>query len=411
MPIETIDQVQYVDLFADVSQNNTPKTPGSKFGGSLENQEDIFAKPASTTESTTIIAASTTESTTAAVTSTTESTTAAAVKEGEEADILTPPPTKTVGRPAKKELQDLSQYFQDRMKAGKFIKVKDVDEEGNEVEFVPKTAEDFDEVIDLQVNYKLDQRKKELDKSWYQSKSPAWQFVAKYAELTDDPAEIVPFIQGIKTIDSVQDINAEDISGAEKIIRIRMEQKGDSPEVIEEQIEALKTTDKLISTAQKYKPVILQEEKNYLSGMVQQKQQETQEYNMMVESIREGAIKAIETPLFGKQKLKNEEKAAIWQLIAQPSEETQGYPIYTAIDNLFAEGDFETLKMLALIVAKKESFLNYASLYGSEKTAASLQRQLRLAADSRPAGKDNNEGDEDSVSVSRNKYTSKFGRG
>ena len=404
MPIETIDQVQYVDLFADVAaaNSNTPKPIGAKFGaGGLDNQGDILP---STAETTTI--ASTADTTTVAPVSSTGETTT--VKEGDQ-DILTTP-VKTAGRPPKKELQDLSQYFQDRIKAGKFIKVKDLDEQGNEVEFLPKTAEDFDEVIDLQVNYRLDQKKKEIDKSWYQSKSPAWQFVAKYAELTDDPAEIVPFIQGIKTIDSVQDINPEEITGAERIVRIRMEQKGDTQEMIDEQIESLKTTDKLVSTAQKYKPVILQEEKNYLSQMVQQKKQETEEYNQMVGTIRESAIKAIETPLFGKQKLKQDEKAAIYHLIATPSEETQGYPIYTEIDRLFAEGDFDTLKMVALLLAKKDNFLTYAGISSADKAAAGIQRQLRLAADSRASGNDNNEGDTDRVSVNRNKYTSKFGK-
>jgi hypothetical protein len=405
MPIETIDNVQYLDMFSDVTQQTTPRQ-GAKFGaGGVDNQQDMFT-PASTTETTTI-SASTTETTTEA--STTETTTLAPEEGKDDTNILGATPPKQVGRPAKKDLQDLSEYFQDRMKAGKFIKINDVDDKGNEIEFVPKTAEDFDEVIDMQVNYRLDQRKKEMDKSWYQSKSPAWQFVAKYAELTDDPAEIVPFIQGIRAIDSVEGINAEEIAGAEKIVRIRMEQKGDSPEVIDEQIEALKTTDKLVSTAQKYKPVILQQEKNQLTEMVQQKRQEASEYNMMVEQIRDGAIKSIETPLFGKQKLKNEEKAVIYSMIGEPSEETQGYPIYTAIDNLFAAGDFETLKMVALLIGKKDSFMNYASIGGKEQAAAGIQRQLRLAADSRPAGKNNEE--EEVNTVQRNRYTSKFGKG
>jgi hypothetical protein len=76
---------------------------------------------------------------------------------------------------------------------------------------------------------------------------------------------------------------------------------------------------------------------------------------------------------------------------------------------LFAAGDFETLKMVALLIGKKDSFMNYASIGGKEQAAAGIQRQLRLAADSRPSGKNNEE--EEVNTVQRNRYTSKFGKG
>lgn len=398
MDISTVDQTQYRDLFQDAVTTKV----GVRFGSGDSQQADILSTTESTTEQTT---ASTTEATTQA--STGETTTAVPTTD---VDLLAVP-TKQPGRPLKDNFKDLTGYFEDRLKSGKFVAVNDVDEQGNEVSFIPKTPEEFDEVIDIQVNYKLDQRKKELDQKWYQSKSPAWQAVAKYAELTDDPSEILPFLQGVRTIESVQEINAEDLAGAEQIVRTRMERRGESSEVIDEQIEALKTTEKLISTAQKYKPLILQEEKYNLSQLVEQKQQEDREYNQMVVNIRDGAIKAIEAPIFGKQKLKQDEKAVIYSMIALPSEESQGYPIYTEIDNLFAKGDFETLKQVALLLSKKENFLNYASASAVDKVSTGLQRQLRVATDSRTSPGNSSTEDGDTPSVQRTRYTSKFGSG
>ena len=74
----------------------------------------------------------------------------------------------------------------------------------------------------------------------------------------------------------------------------------------------------------------------------------------MVSSIREKKIETIESPFLGKQKLKNEEKAVVYDLIAAPSAETGGYKIYNAIDNLFEKGDFKLLAKVALFNCKKK---------------------------------------------------------
>jgi len=393
MEILDVNQ-EFVDIFGGTPAADPAKTA---FGGEFLNT-DLFN---STTETTTV--ASTTETTTDS--STTETTTV-------DADLETT--ANQPGRRPKYDFTDTSGYFADRIKSGKFVAIEEEDAEGNPVQFIPKTPEDFDEVIDIQVNYQLEQKMKNLNDSWYGSKSPAWQAVAKYAEMTDDPSEIIPFLSGVRTIDSVSNIDENEIDGAEKIVRVRLQQRGETPDMIEEQIEALKTTDRLIKTAQSYKPAIIKEEQQHLSQLANEKRREEIEYSQLVSSIRENAIKAIETPIFGKQKLKQDEKAAIYSLIAQPDPNSKGYQIYSAIDNLFETGNFEKLKKVALLLAKEEAFSSYISSSAANTTAENLQRKLRVSTESRAAGSTGNDNGEDADkrTVQRTQYnqTPRFGR-
>lgn len=408
MDVMNVSPDKYGDLFPSENTNDKPLGAPVKFGSEM----DIFAT--SVIDTTTISPSTTDTTTTISIPQDNSSTDTTTASPKQDADILGVDAKNKPNQPTPTAISGLSEYFEDRLKAGKFVAIDDTNEKGETIKFIPKTAEEFDEVIDIQVNYKLDQRKKEIDNSWYQSKSPAWQAVARYAEMTNDPSEILPFIQGVKMVDSVSALDPADIASAEQIVRTRLEQRGDTEDIISEQIEALKTTDKLIPTAQKYKPIILQEEKNYLSQMVQEKKAREEDYLKDVEEISNSAIKTIDSPLFGKYKLKQDEKAAIYQLIGAPSPETKGYAIYNMIDSLFEKRDMETLRQVALLLTNRESFLTYNSQTAADRTAAGLQRQLRVANDSRSSSSDNTNGGEDgdgkTQSVKRTQYTPKFGR-
>lgn len=402
MPIEQLQPQQFVDLFGDA---NIPATPGSatpKFGMDVDKGTDIFEKLEDKIED--------------KVEDIVDDPNKVDDKEDKaedkvDGDILEP--VTKVGRKPKYDFSDTSGYFADRLKSGKFVSVVQEDENGNQVDFVPKTPEEFDEVIDLQVNYKLEQKAKDLENEWYSTKSPAWQAVAKFADMTDDPTEIIPFLQGIRTVESVENLDPTDIAGAEKIVRVGLQQRGEDDEVIKEQIDALKTTDKLVATAEKYKPLILNREKQQLSQMLAEKRQQEIEYVQMVSSIRENAIKTIEAPIFGKQKLKQEEKAAIYDLIAEPSRETKGYRIYSAIDECYQKGEFDKLRKIAMILAKEEALVGYISVGASDKTAKDLQTKLRVADKSHATSSGNDDPNgEDKRVIQRNVYsqTPRFGR-
>lgn len=364
---------------------------------------DLFAdlpKPEEVTDTTTVAPID-------PILDTTETTT---VAEGSEPDVDILSQEKKPGRKPKYDFSDISGYFEDRIKAGKFVPIEEETDEGKKL-FIPKTPEEFDEVIELQVSHKIEEEKKKLESTWYQSKSPAWKMIARYSEMVDDPSELVPYLTGVKNIQSVQNLDPSDLGDAEKIVRTRLQQRGDDEEAIEEQISAFKTAGKLEANAEKLKPILLKEEASRLQQLEQEKMIEKQNYERMVYSIRENAIKSIETPLLGKHKLKQEEKAAIYDLIGEPSPESQGYGIYTAIDSLFEKGDFETLRDVALLLTNKQSYLSYVSTAAAEKAAANLQKKLRVAEDSRKVI--NRDDDDEQQVIKRTQFPNqvRFGRG
>jgi hypothetical protein len=413
MEIQNMDTNAFADLFGGPNTQQQ-QSPGVKFGME-ELSADILGDSTTTTEQTTAAPTTTTDQTTQVPLTTTEQTTLVPGEEEikVEADILDGGKGPKTGKeaPKKAEIQGLSEYFQQRMKEGKLVAVNDVDEKGNKVAFIPKTAEDFDEVIQIQVDHRIEKAKEEINNQWYTAKSPAWKAIAQYAEYVDDPTQLIPFLQGVRTIQSVAQINENEVDGAEQIVRTRMEQRGDPEEVITQQIEALKTTGTLVNTAKAYKPVIVQQEQHYLAQQVQQRKAEEQEYNALVNDIAMKAYASLEQPIFGKQKLKKEEQALVYDLIGQPSEEHQGYALYTAIDKLFDNRDFETLKQVALLVGKKDSFYSYLGADIATKTATGLQRKLQAAAESH-TGTANNYDEEKVQVVNRTQFNKKvrFGR-
>lgn len=323
-----------------------------------------------------------------------------------DADLLSD--TTKPGRKPKYDFTDTTGYFEDRLKSGKFVKIEVDGDDGKPVTFIPRTPEEFDEVIDLQVQYQVDKKSKGAEQAWYQSKTPAWQAIAKYAELVDNPADVIPFIQGVRTIESIKDVDDGTVEGAEHIVRTRLEQKGDTPEIIQQQIDVLKQADKLVVTAKAYKPMILQEEARNLVELKRQEEQRGRVWMEDMGRIQEGAMKAIESPFYGK-KLQKEEKALVYDLIGSPSEESGGFKIFSLINSLFEKGEFEKLREIALLVGKKDSFVGYVSDKAANATAATLQKKLRISTES-GGGKDLSGDDDEDKPVIRRKFTANFGR-
>jgi len=309
------------------------------------------------------------------------------------------------------ELDVISKYFSKGMEEGRFVAVNEVDDKGNKTAFVPKTYQDFDDLIQVQVDYKLNEATKNLDEKWYSSKSDAWQAIAQYAEMVQDPTELIPFLQGVRTIQTVEQIDENEIDGAEELVRIRLEQRGDPEEAISSQIEALKTADKLVSTAKAYKPIMVKQEKQMLANQVKERKDYEDRVAQEMNDIRNKAYTEIEKPFFGKHNLKKEEKFIVYNLLAQQDEQTGGFMIYSELDKLYAKRDFETLKQIALLLGKKDSFLQYIGTDIANKTAGSLQRKLQAATESHSAS--GNDYDEEKIPVvNRNKSTGtvRFGR-
>lgn len=349
MEFNQVSQDEFVDLFGQGSTESQPKTFNIQ-----QTEEDVDILGAEKSQ----------ESQKPTV-------------EGSEVDLLgeIDETKQKVGRKPKYDFSDMSGYFQDRFKNNKLIPI--VGEDDKPVEL--KTPEDFDMVIEENINYQVQQKQKELEQNWYQTKSPAWKAVAQYAEYVQDPSELLPFLQGVQNIQSVASVDEKTVEGAEQIVRYQKQLAGTPPDVIEEEIEALKSTDKLVSSATKIKPTILAREEQRLAQMQEEARMNEINYWTMVQSYEQKARQTIDKPLFGKIKLPNEEKAEIYDLIAIPNEQSGGYQIYNEIDSLYENGDFETLREIALLLKKKEKYIKYASQDEVEKVGREVQQKLRLA--------------------------------
>ena len=118
--VQTVDQNSLVDLFPSLGGSNTDLLSKPTFN-MVENQVDILSP--SITEQTTLPPETNVEE---------KEKVEGKVDENSEVDILNKPERQL---PA--EMKDLSSYFQERVKSGKFIAVEEEDAEGNKVPFIP----------------------------------------------------------------------------------------------------------------------------------------------------------------------------------------------------------------------------------------------------------------------------------
>ena len=396
MDVRNISPDEYVDIF-NINKTQTAEPEGAFTA--FNNDANIFT-PQQTPEEVEAAKKAAEDAAAAAETKTPEQIEAAKKAEEEAAAagdggiFMHDEDKAKLGRKRKYDFTETSGYFADRIKNGKFVALEE-EKDGQIVSFIPKTPEEFDEFYELQLNHQLEQKAKDLEQTWYSTKTPAWKAVAQYAEVVDDPKELIPFIQGVQNIQTIGGIDPKTIEGAEQIIRHKMALSGDTQEVIDEQVEALKTTNKLITAAERTKPILVAQETQRLQQMQAQKDQQERQYAIMVETNQRKAIEAIEAPLFGKQKLQREEKAIVYDLIGQPNPEQGGYAIYSAIDELFDKQDFQTLRDVALLLKNKDKFLSYAGQGVAAQTSANLQRTLRVA------GQRSSGGDQDAIADNR----------
>ena len=236
-------------------------------------------------------------------------------------------------------------------------------------------------MIEANFNHKIESLQEDVNNQWYDNKTNAWKFVAQYAENVDNPYDLLPLLQGVQNIEAIHNLDPNKPEEAELIVRAALERRGESPSIIEDQITTFKEGNKLEKLAGDYQPLLIQEENKKLAQLKAQQEEEEQRNLQMLHTIHENAIKVIETPFLGKHKLKREEKAAVYDLIARPDEDAGGYQIFKAIDNLYATNDFETLREIALMVGNKKAHRNYLGIDNIDTANEKLFSQTKGCSD------------------------------
>lgn len=266
------------------------------------------------------------------------------------------------------DINTIKKYFDAKIQEGKFLALEDGKME---------SIDDIDALIEANFTHKIEEIRESVIQSAYEEKSPAWKFILQHSEKYSNPAELIPIIEGVKNIDTVSSLDPTNEQEAEHIIRMALSRRKEDPELIEEQISTFKQNGKLSTIAEKYQPILIQEENQRLAAIKQRKELEELQNIETIKAIHTNVVDILEKPFLGKFNLKNEEKAAIYDLIAEPQEQNGGYKIFSAIDNLYEKNDYETLQEIALLLQNKESHRKYFGISVSGKTAENLIRKVK----------------------------------
>lgn len=243
-----------------------------------------------------------------------------------------------------------------------------------------ETPEDIQALVYSNVAHQVEELRKDENNAWYASKSPAWSFVAAHSEKLSNPSELIPLLQSVEAIEIVSQLDSAVEDDAERIVRMALVSRNEPQDIIEDTITTYKDNGKLTAFAERYKPALVKQEQKKIADLAAAKEQEEiQNYNM-IKQIHEEAVKVLETPFLGKHKMKKEEKASIYNMIAAPDENTGGYRIFSAIDNLYETNDFEKLRKIALILQDETAYNSYIGLDVVKNTNEGLLRKIKATS-------------------------------
>lgn len=246
---------------------------------------------------------------------------------------------------------------------------------------IPETFEEVLELIEDNKKSWVESAKtadrQELLDEVLATKSPAWQFLIKNAELYKDPAELVPLLTAVQNQEYSYSLDVSNTEDQEKIIRASLSLQGLPVSSIEDEIADLKDRNKLESRATALKPILDKYNEQQTQRVLLEKQQEEVKnqafWNTHYQNLEETVFKSKE--LDG-VKLENQHKQLIASVLL-PDEKLGGLPIYTIIDDLVAKGNFKVLAKIALLGSDEQVFDNYFLTKKAEKAAGAVQRVLR----------------------------------
>lgn len=253
----------------------------------------------------------------------------------------------------------------------------------------PSTVKEFESLIESNREHwtktsKLEQESEVLE-NFKSTISPAMKFVLEQSSNFRTPEELIPLLQSVSNQDYLAELSLEDSVHQEMIVRKGLEIQGLPTKAIDDEIEYLKSNDRLLSRAEVLKPLTEQHQLQVTNAILKEKQAtlETQkafwsDYYTSFEKdfYNVNDIEGI--------KLKIEDKNRIASLIL-PNQEMGGVPLYNLIDKLIENKDVVTLSKIALLSENPQLFDTYYGTAKSDKVAQSLQLKLRSSISASPS--------------------------
>ena len=243
------------------------------------------------------------------------------------------------------------------------------------------TPDDVVELININAEYKFDEAVKNLDKTWYESKSPVFQQFAQMAELAgDDVSKLYSLIETQRVVDDYNSLDTSDITQAEVVVENYMRLRDEPREVIAEEIADLKERGKLTERADKYKPILINHFENEKVQKIAQEQQSLQTFYRAIDDNEQSVLKFLSNKEIAGMRLKNEDKDLIYNNLAY-NPEIQGFSIYQKIESLQKEGKYEQLAKAILLLENEERFDEIYSTRIKGQVAKDLKGKLRFASE------------------------------
>lgn len=251
------------------------------------------------------------------------------------------------------------------------------DSEGNILPI--KTKQDLIELIDNNNEYFRQQAYTNVEEQIYKTKSPVWQTLLKYAEDARDISEIAPLFNTIQESMLEAQLDPSNPEHQEEIIRIHGSLQGLDEQTIMDDIQDLKERGKLEERASKLKPSLDNFNQQRIQQAIAQKEYEEQQKAVYLQQYYNSVLDNVIKPeTVGGLKLNDQHKQLIASTLV-PDPQIGGLPIYSIIDNLLQQGQFDVLSKIALLATDPQSFDNYYSTKIDGNVAAALQKRLRTS--------------------------------
>lgn len=232
---------------------------------------------------------------------------------------------------------------------------------------------DLVEVIDENANYKLQENLKDIDKKWYSSKPVVFQEFAQVSELVGNNKEaLYQYINTHKELEDIDQLDPQDVVQAEQIVRSHLEKRGEPTKVIDAEINELKEKGLISSSAERYKPLLIEQKEKEKTEVVRQEQENLKNFYKIIDENEKVLTGFLSNKEIAGMKLKDEDKDIIYDnLTFNP--ELNGFKVFKTIEDLQAQGKWDVLAKIILLAEKEQRF---EELY-SNRLKTGIQKEVR----------------------------------
>jgi hypothetical protein len=138
--------------------------------------------------------------------------------------------------------------------------------EGEDGKFViPKTFDELKELINENKKFEVEENKKKWEQDTVEGLSPQVQSIMEYAKAGGK--DVTTLLEAWATVESISQLDPRDINDAEELVRYDLEAKGLNEDDIEEQVDLLKSSGKILQKAVNLKPKLEQQEVQRIAEM------------------------------------------------------------------------------------------------------------------------------------------------